>query len=280
MPRVKLSQAAHSSSAIAQATDAAYSVAFHSGLGAPLIPAATGPWKKNISADAISAFAQNAYTKSSLALVSDGNDSTNLAKWIGEFFPNVPSNAPAKQAAPTATKYFGGEQRVPSTAGNAIVIGFPGSSVLGNPGFKPEHAVLAELLGGQSNVKWSTGSSLLAKAIAPLSDVSVSTKNDAYSDAGFFAITLSGSTAGVSKAAHATTETLKKVAAGQIVAEDVQKAVALAKFRAVESAGDELIGTRLLSGSSAVQFSDIAKEFNGVTEAQVKKVCFVLLLFI
>lgn len=273
MPRVELSQGLHSSSAIAQALDGAHSVAFHGGLGAPLIPSAAGPWKKNISPETVSSFAHNAYTKSGLALVSDGNDSANLAKWIGEFFPNVPT-APLATSAPSnaSTNYFGGEQRIPSTAGNAIVVGFPGSSALGTAGFKPEYAVLAELLGGQSHVKWSNGSSLLAKEVALIPGASASSQNNAYSDTGLFTVTLSGSTVGVRKAAYAAAETLRKVAGGQAAAEDVKKAVALAKFGAIEHAGDELIGTQLLSGKGAVKFADIAKAFDGVTEAQVKKV--------
>lgn len=72
-------------------------------------------------------------------------------------------------------------------------------------------------------------------------------------------------------------DALKKVAAGEVASEDIKKAVALAKFRALESAqnlgtGLEATGSALLSGGKPYQIGEIAQSIDAVTVAQVTDV--------
>ncbi|GMF72875.1 unnamed protein product [Aspergillus oryzae] len=263
-----------------QAVDAAHSLAFHRGLGESITPSTTTPIEKYLSAEALAEFAQQAYAKSNIALVGSGSNSAELSKWVGQFFKELPSSGSSSQyqLRPGATsKYHGGEQRVSSKAGNAVVIAFPGSAAFGTSGYKPEASVLAALLGGESTIKWTPGFSLLAQATQGFSQVRASTKSHTYSDAGLFTISLSGKADHVASASKNAVDALKKVAAGEVASEDIKKAIALAKFRALESAqsletGLEATGSALLSGGKPYQIGEIAQSIDAVTEAQVTDV--------
>ncbi|PGH23144.1 hypothetical protein AJ80_02775 [Polytolypa hystricis UAMH7299] len=262
-----------------QAVESAHKVAFHRGLGNPLVPSPSAPVNQYLVAEGIAGYAEGAYAKPSIAIVSNGSNTTDVAKWVGEFFAEVPTAATSSPFAPKAAQpaqYYGGEERIPSQAGNAIVIAFPGSNAFTTTGYKAEVAVLSALLGGQSTIKWSAGSSLLAKAASAFPNISVSTQNAAYADAGLLYVTISGAHAAtVSSAAGAVVETLKKVAAGEVAAEDVKRATALAKFRALESAqslytGIELTGEGLIHGGKAFQIAQVGQAIEKVSDAQVK----------
>ncbi|KAJ5908011.1 hypothetical protein N7495_000693 [Penicillium taxi] len=269
---LKLQQQAHSASSESIALDAAHGVAFHRGLGAPLTPSQSTPYEKYLSGDALAKFAQSAYSKSNVAVVSSVPNSAEVSKWVGQFFKDLPS---AQALSAPATKYFGGEQRLPSKAGNAVVIAFPGSSAFGTAGFKTESSVLAALLGGESSIKWTPGFSLLSQATQGFNFLKVSTKNIAYSDAGLFTVTLTGAPDQVSAASKNVVDALKKTAAGEVSSEDIKKAIALAKFRTLESihtleTGLEATGSGLIHGSKAYQISEVAQAFDSVSEEQVK----------
>jgi ubiquinol-cytochrome c reductase core subunit 2 len=263
------------------AIDAAHGVAFHRGLGSQITPTETAPFEKYLSADAVAEYAQSAYAKSNVALVASGPNAADVNKWVGQFFKDLPSGGASSQykVLPSeATKYYGGQQRLPSKAGNAVVIAFPGSSAFGTSGYKPEASVLAALLGGESTIKWSPGFSLLSQATQGFSSLRVSTKNHAYSDAGLFTVMLSGKADQVGAASKNVVDVLKKAAAGQIASEEIKKAAALAKFRALESVqtletGLEATGSGLVHGSKPYQIDEVAKALENVTEQQVKEVC-------
>ena len=155
-----------------------------------------------------------------------------------------------------------------------MVIAFPGSD---NAGSKPEIAVLASLLGGKSTIKWAPGFSLLSKATAGSPGLSVSATNLGYSDAGLLTIQLSGPAASVRKAAEETAKALKSIAAGTVSKEDLTKAIANAKFDALEKA--QLRGpSMLLAGSSIVNsgkpsdLAALAKSIESVTADKLKTV--------
>ncbi|KAJ5100220.1 Cytochrome b-c1 complex subunit 2 [Penicillium angulare] len=277
---LKYQQQAVYSSPETVALDAAHGVAFHRGLGAPITPSQTTPYEKYLSGDALAQFAQDAYAKSNVALVSTGPNSSEVSKWVGQFFKDLPAGSSSSQykVQPSqASKYFGGEQRIPSKNGNAVVIAFPGSSAFGTAGYKAEASVLAALLGGESSIKWTPGFSLLSKATQGFSFLNVSTKNHAYSDAGLFTVTLSGAADQVGAASKNVVDALKKAAAGEVASEDIKKAAALAKFRALESVqtletGLEATGSGLVHGSKAYQIGEIAQALENVSEEQVKEV--------
>lgn len=158
------------------------------------------------------------------------------------------------------------------------MIAFPGSSAFGTAGFKAEASVLAALLGGESTIKWTPGFSLLSKANQGFNQLKVSTQNIAYSDAGLFTVTLSGQVEQVGAASKNVVDALKKAAAGEVSSEDIKKATALAKFRALESVqtletGLEATGSGLIHGAKPYQIVEIAQAIEKVSEQQVKEVC-------
>ena len=287
MGLVKFSQSGLLANPTAQAFDSAHSLAFHHGLGAPLVPAPSVPMNKYVDAEGIAAFAQGAYSKSSIGVVASGASVSNLSKWVGEFFTDTPSATVAGPFSPLAsqpTKYFGGEERISSQAGNAVVIAFPGSSFFGSTAsYKPEFAVLAALFGGESSIKWSNGSSLLSKVAEANPQAQVSTKHVAYSDAGLLYITVTGKAEAVGAASKSVVDTIKEVAAGKFTSEDIKKAIALAKFRALEAgqnigSGLELTATGLIHHGKPYHVTEVGQSFDKVTEQQVKTVCFYLIL--
>ncbi|KAL4996276.1 Metalloenzyme, LuxS/M16 peptidase-like protein [Aspergillus recurvatus] len=275
---LKLRQVAVANDPEAVAVDAVHGVAFHQGLGETITPSAHAPYEKNLSAEAIAEFAKNAYAKSNIALVGSGVSSAELSKWVGDFFrvlPNAGTSGPYQVKSDSASKYYGGEQRISTKAGNSVVIAFPGTSAFGTSSYKPAASVLAALLGGESSIKWSPGFSLLGQATQGFSQLRVSTKNHAYSDAGLLTVTLSGKADQVASAGKTVVEALKKAAAGEVPAEEIKKATALAKFQALESAqtlatGLEATGSALINGSKPYQIGEVAQSVDSVTEAQVK----------
>lgn len=223
----------------------------------------------------IASFADVVYTKPNVALVADGASTESLSRWAGQFFRELPASAQSGQSLKTeATKYYGGEQRASHAAGNSMVIAFPGADI---SGAKPEFAVLASLLGGQSTIKWAPGFSLLSKATAGLSGLSVKAANVAYSDAGLLTVQLSGQAASVRKAAEETVKALKSIASGSVSKEDVTKAVSNAKFDALEKGqlrneSIHLAGVGLLNGGQPLDAASVAKSFDAVSADKLQAV--------
>ncbi|EEP79242.1 conserved hypothetical protein [Uncinocarpus reesii 1704] len=275
---VKASQHTAAANPSIQALDAVHGVAYHRGLGNPLVPSPLTPLKEYVEAEGVAAFGKSAYTKATAAVVASGSNANEVSKWVGQFFagvPATPTSSPYNAVAGEPSKYYGGEQRIPSQAGNAVVIAFPGSSAFGTSGYKPEYKVLAALLGGQSSIKWSAGSTLLSKAVEGVSGASVATQETAYSDAGLLYITITGKAESVGAASKKVAEALKKAASGDIASEDIKKAIAVAKFRALESGqglttGMELTGSALVHGNKPFQVGELGQSIEKVTEQQVK----------
>ncbi|KAI1128005.1 ubiquinol-cytochrome C reductase complex CORE protein 2 precursor [Nemania abortiva] len=261
-----LKQAKLAGDVSALALDAAHSVAFHSGLGASLYPSPSTPLKGYLNENAIADYAGAVYSKPNIALVGDGATPQALQRWTEQFFKSVPSTTSSALNSKAST-YYGGEQRTPHSGGNAFVLAFPGSS-FGT--FKPETAVLTALLGGQPNVKWSPGFSVLSKATSGSFGVSASATNLTYSDAGLLAIQISGAASAVRKTAEEVVSALKSIAAGSISKEDLAKAVAKAKFDALEGSQSG-VSTLLSAGSGIVQTGkpfqvvETVQSINGVT---------------
>lgn len=277
---LKLRQQAISADSEYLGIDAAHGLAFHRGLGDNITPNTSVPFEKYLSVEALSEFAKDAYSKSNIALVGSGPNSSELSRWVGQFFQGLPTTGTSGQYKVQdkgASKYHGGEQRISHKSENAVVIGFPGSSAFGTSGYKPEVAVLASLLGGESTIKWTPGFSLLSQATQGFAQLRVSTKSHTYSDAGLFTVALSGNAGQVATASKNVADAIKKVAAGEVANEEIKKAAALAKFRALESVqtletGLEASGSALINGGKPYQINEIAQSVDNVTEQQVKDV--------
>jgi ubiquinol-cytochrome c reductase core subunit 2 len=264
------------------ALSSVHGLAFHRGLGEPLYPSSSTPLSKYLDASTIEAYASAAYSKPNIAIVANGADNAELSKWVGEFFKSVPSAAAADVPAleSSQSKYYGGEERIAHASSNTVVLGFAGSSSYTGAFYKPEIAVLASLLGGESSIKWSSGFSLLSKAAAQFPGATVSTKSQTYSDAGILYVQIHGSAKDVAGAAFKAVETIKAVASGQITKEDITKAKAQAKFQELELGqnvyyGIEATGAGLIHGNKAHQIDETAKLIDSVDEAKLKKVSFV-----
>lgn len=259
------------------ATNSAHSLAFHRGLGVPTASASQTPYTKYLDAATIEYYSKIAYTKSNFAVVANGANHGEFSKWVNEFFDGVPAS-PLEQSSTglEQTKYHGGEERIAHDGGNAMVIAFPGSSSFTGQFYKPEIAVLGSLLGGQSAVKWSAGFTVLGNAAAQ--GAKVKTTSAIYSDAGLLYTTITGSAQAVAATAKASVEAIKKIANGEISAEQVSKAKAAAKFKELENgqdirAGLELTGNGLVSNTKPYQIDEVAKLIDGVSEEALKKVC-------
>ena len=277
---IKLSQKALLGSTDELAINSAHGVAFHRGLGTPLHPTSSTPFTKYLNEQRLEAFSQIAYAKPNFAVVANGASNTDLSKWVSEFFTDSPSAPPPElpQLDTSPSKYYGGEERIAHDSGNTMIIAFPGSSSFTGGAYKPEIQVLATLLGGESKIKWTSGFSLLSKATVDYPQLHITTTNDTYSDNGLLHISLSGNANHVKAASEAVVKTLKAVASGNITKDDFKKAVAAARFKALDAgqnigAGIELTGAGLLQGGRAFQIDEVGKSIENVTEDQVKKVC-------
>lgn len=265
------------------AINSAHAVAFHRGLGNSLYPSSSTPMNRYLDEGRLQTYSQVAYAKPNFAVVANGANQQELLKWVGEFFSEVQDSPPEGFPAlgMESTKYYGGEERIAHDSGNTIVIAFPGSGSVTGGSYKPESQVLTALLGGQSNIKWAPGFSLLSKATAAYPGAHISTTHHTYSDAGLMTISISGNAQQLRGASQEVVKTLKKVATGDVSKEDITKAVATAKFKALESGqkidtGIELTGAGLVQGGKAFQIDELGKAIDGVTVDQVKKVSTVL----
>jgi ubiquinol-cytochrome c reductase core subunit 2 len=258
------------------AINSAHGLAFHRGLGTPLYPTSSTTFTKYLDPSEIELFANSAYSKSNIAIVANGASHSELSKWVREFFEDTPTEGETLNSPPS--KYHGGEERIAHDKGNVMVIAFPGSSSFtSGASYKPEIAILAALLGGESSIKWTPGFSLLSKAASQYQHAHVSTQNYGYSDAGLLAVTLTGKASHVGKAGQSVVEALKKIASGEVSSEDIKKATALTKFQALETgqdinAGLEATGSGLISGGKAYQIDEIAQAIEKVGEDKVKAV--------
>jgi hypothetical protein len=129
-----------------------------------------------------------------------------------------------------STTYYGGEQRVPldihagPLAQPTLVIAYGTSSAP-----TPEQKVLQQLIGGETSVKWSHGSSALAQAAAKVNGASAKSFLLPYSDASLFGVVVTAPTSeGVAAVAKDVTAALK--AASKASGEEIKRAIAKAKF--------------------------------------------------
>lgn len=261
------------------ATNSAHAVAFHRGLGIPLHPTSAVPINKYFNNEWLHDWASAAYAKSNYALVANGAEASEFTKWAKEFFSDAEiesrEGTPSIQA--TKSKYYGGEERVAHDGSNAMVIAFPGSSSFTGGSWKPEIAVLAALLGGQTSVKWAPGFSLLSKATEAFPGAHISTESATYSDAGLLYVTLTGNSDQIKSASAEAVKAIKAVASGNLSQEDFKKAVATARFKALEKgqsaqAGILETGAGLVHGGKSHQIDEVGNSIGKVSENQLKSV--------
>ncbi|GAA5898491.1 ubiquinol--cytochrome-c reductase subunit 2 [Sporobolomyces salmoneus] len=224
------------------AFDLAHQLAFRTGLGNSLFASP----HTAVQHSAITSFAKTAFSPSNLAVIGSNVDAAQLKSLVGEFF--VSGTPSSSSISSTASKYFGGEVRVPSVGHSPVdqfLVAFEGASAA-----SPEFAVLRYLLGGESSIKWSTGSSPLAKLSS--TNVSAQAFNLSYSDAGLFGILVKAPTAQVADVASKALSELKNVAKGASD-EAIKQAIAKAKFAAAAALETRFGQVELASAQLAAQ---------------------------
>ncbi|KAF5101515.1 hypothetical protein D0Z00_000790 [Geotrichum galactomycetum] len=219
-PLVALEAQAAAKNAAFVSAEAAYSAAFHNGLGNSLLAESYSP----VTIDQVKSFASSAFTKSNITVVGNSVVESDLAALVGKHFGGLSTGA---ALSTPATKAHAGEVRVKSSGANALTIAFPSTSVT------PANSVIAHVLGGVSNVKWSVGSSLLS-IVANKTGTTINTSYSPYSDASLLSVTISGaSAAAVSDAAALAAKEIKGLSAS-LSEEAIKKASAAVRFAAAD----------------------------------------------
>ncbi|KAI4148891.1 MAG: hypothetical protein LQ340_004889 [Diploschistes diacapsis] len=279
LPNLKLAQKALLGRTTELAISSAHGVAFHRGLGEPLHPTSSTPLTKYLNASWLKQFASAAYAKNNFAVVANGAEASVFSKWMKEFFSDIQDQTieGTPEIKTVQSKYYGGEERIAHDSGNTMILGFPGSSSFTGGFWKPEIAVLASLLGGETSIKWSPGFSLLSKATEAFPRAHISTTNAIYSDAGLLYVALTGNANDVRSAAVEAVKKIKSVAAGEISNEDFKKAIAAAKFGALDAGqnlnvGLEATGAGLVHDGQPLQIDEVGKSIERVSESQLKKI--------
>lgn len=198
-----------------EAVEAAYMAAFHNGLANSVI---AGPEAAALTLQDVKNYATQVLSKANIRLVARGVDQADLVDMAASRFDSIPAGAPA-QAPKTA--FFGGNARVRRAGASALTIAFPAAP-------SAELEVLRHALDA-SAVKWSVGSSLLAR-VAEQTGADVKVAADSYSDAGLLHITVSAPSAKtVRAAATEAVKAVQAVAAGAD-ADAAKRAVSRARF--------------------------------------------------
>ncbi|GAA5976477.1 hypothetical protein JCM5350_001704 [Sporobolomyces pararoseus] len=248
------------------AFDLAHQLAFRNGLGNSLFASP----HTAVQHSTITSFAKTAFSPSNLSVIGSNVDASQLKSLVGEFF--VSGTPSSSSISSSASKYYGGEVRVPSVGHSPVdqfLIAFEGASAS-----SAEFAVLRYLLGGESSIKWSTGSSPLAKLSS--TNVSAQAFNLAYSDAGLFGISVKAPTAQVADVASKALSELKTVAKGASD-EAIKQAIAKAKFAAAAALETrygqvELVAAQLAAeGKAPASLEDVFSALDKVSAESIAK---------
>lgn len=205
-----------------QAVELAHTIAFRQGLGSSLY----APAHPNFGLSDVQDFAHTVFTKGNIAVVGTGIEQAKLAELVSKAFAQASS---ASGPTSSASKYFGGENRI---AGHGLQTAFIGFGTTGAP--SAETAALAAYLSAEPSVKWSKGLSPIAAALPQ--GASAQSVYLPYSDASLVGVLVQAPTAAALKeAGKVAVDAVKKAASG-VSAEEVAAAVAKAKFAAASAA--------------------------------------------
>ncbi|KAG0301892.1 ubiquinol-cytochrome c reductase core subunit 1 [Dissophora globulifera] len=236
--------------------EAVHSAAFRNGLGNPIYAASYS----DVTTDDLKQFAADHFVANKIALVATGISEAELKSLADTAFAKVAAGSAAKVEA---SKYFGGDVRVPfNTQLGHVAVAFEGAAA-GTPDFYTAQ-VLRSLLGGDRFVKWSTsGVSPLAAAASKIGNsAQITAFNFGYSDAGLFGVYAQAENNAIEQAAKAAVDSLK-AAAKSVSAEDFKRALAQAKFESASRyesrvSATELLGAQALQGQKVTASESLA----------------------
>lgn len=219
-------------------------------------------------------FAKAAFAKNNIAVLGSGIESNKLNQLVSAHFGDLAASA---SISSTASKYFGGEQRVafapPHGAENTraahghFFIAFEGAGHK-DAAAAANLAVLRSLLGGESSVKWSNGVSPFSQIADSVQGAQANAFNLTFSDSGIFGAHVSAPSTSVQQAASKVAQALKNVAGG-LKEETIKAAIAKAKFERASllenrTASHELLSAQLLDGGKAATLEEAFAAFEDV----------------
>lgn len=240
------------------------------GLGASLFASPASP----IAANDATSYGRAAFSKSNIAVLGTGVEVSKLSSLVSKYFASVPANSIGLAAGPSI--YHGGEQRIAfaphhaksSRSGNGhFFLGFQATPT-------PEFAVLRSLLGGESSVKWSSGLSPLSRISNKVNGASAEAFNIAFSDSGLCGAYISAPHLSLQLVAKEVGNAFKS-AASSVDSEDLQRAIAKAKFEAASALESresmrDIVGSALLSQKGEVKALDkVFSQLESVSATQV-----------
>ena len=206
--------------------DALFRTAFRTrGAGNSLFASPSAP----VSLEQVKAFAKGVYNNANVAVISSGLSLSKLEGLVSQF--ELPAGSPVSSPP---SKYFGGDFRagIADAHGHPLprdhfFLAFEGA---GRHASAPL-SVLGSMLGGFSSVKWSRGESPLS-AVSQITGASAYAFNAPLQDSGLFGLHVAAPGEKLTEAAKAATQALDKIAQGPPSAEELNRAVANAKFLA------------------------------------------------
>jgi ubiquinol-cytochrome c reductase core subunit 2 len=211
------------------ALDIAHNLAFRRGLGNSLFASPHSP----VSAQDVRSYAQKAFAKSNIAVLGSGISSDALSKAVQSSFGGSSSSSSGGSGGLSAgsSTYYGGEQRVPldlhaggPNAQPTMVIAFGSTSASTS-----ELKVLQHILGGETSVKWTPGTTPLAHAADKVPGASAKAFLLPYSDAALLGVVVTAPTSeAVAKVAKDVAQIIKGASGAKD--DEVKRAIAKAKF--------------------------------------------------
>jgi ubiquinol-cytochrome c reductase core subunit 2 len=229
-PLAKLEYQLAHEDAMYTAVEAVHGVAFHSGLGNSLLAHPASP----VSIQDVINYTREAYTKANITLVAKGVHQGDLVSLVDSKWAALPSGEPLKSAQST---FHSGEARIRAAGDNVVVIAFPLAA-------NAPSAVLAQHLGtAKHSIKWSLGGSTPLGIVGRKTNTTIAATNAAYSDASLLYITISGANAvDVRNGALEAANVVKEIAASGLTSEQLNRAIAKARFAAVEAQESVVVG--------------------------------------
>jgi ubiquinol-cytochrome c reductase core subunit 2 len=235
------------------------------------------PHRGSVGFKKLSAFSKSRLVSSEAALVAVNLDRSVLLRFATEQ-GSIPEGSP-KQAV--ESKYFGGDARL-STATPLAYVAIAGNGAkLSDVKSVAIQAVLAAVIGKESNLEHTNrpGSGFIAKAVENAVNhqpIAVSGLNIVHSDGGLAGVYLAGKASAIESAVRAAVDGLKKLANSGPDAEllDVAKRNAAIETLVRSESSSEIAfdqAAQLLASGSAVSPSDFAKQINEVSTDDIKK---------
>ncbi|WWC94612.1 hypothetical protein V866_001459 [Kwoniella sp. B9012] len=268
LPVVQSEAIAAQSSPTTLALDAAHKLAFRKGLGNSLYASPHYP----VTIDDVKSYAQGAFSKSNVAVIGSGISTESLSQVVSSAFGSGSSQPGSSGLNTSKTSYYGGEARIPldihapPTALPTLVIAYGTTSPA-----TPELKVLKQLLGGESSLKWTPGTSPLAQAADKVPGGSAKAFLLPYSDAALFGVVVSAPTSPQLAGLAKEVAQIIKSAGSAAKDEEIKRAVAKATF-ADATASETLEGLIANVGPALFAGGEVKSEsFSGVSASSVSK---------